>query len=314
MTFNEYGVYTDLAVPFAFPIGTIFMTVNKAHYDRTTFIHEMAHHIMYIEANFDSISDIAFQFVYDVATTGQYHADKLLSDPKRALLEGWPRGIDAIFEYTPIPEYYFVNNNLWDGLVEQNTNLGPNVLIPVDRGERSEGAFANILFFIFWNQVVNGLAPINRLSESTTGDIAENNAWIKDHKLMLSNLFKLYIWEPLKNLDASGFMNAPETTEMLENILSNDVFVRHKLLKEMERWNIQVRIPAMVSLSTYEGPVAGGNQIQIYGYNFTESHTASVDQANVLLNVFFWKSDCNKCRCSIKCGNYLYCARQQHSR
>ena len=280
--------YNDWA-PFSWPVGHIYLledTYASKFWNRSFIIHEMAHQLMWVEAEYSNWGDIALQFLLDVTDSGSYHDDKLLSSPSRALTEGWARAIEAIFENTPIPESLFIGQNLLDGSTQQKTDLGPSTVIPVDQGERSEAAFANGLFYIFWKQVVDGIASTTRLFESTTGDIAEYNVWIKNNQSVLSNRFKPYIWEPLKALNASGLSNLPESTDMLSNILGNSPLVRHKLLMEIERWNMRVLPPITVGLSVSEGPIAGGNQVQVYGYNFTDSHTTS-NQANVFLNVYF---------------------------
>ena len=285
------GITMSQLAPFSAPIGHIYMTLNKTFWTRDTFIHEMSHQLMWVESNYNSYSDIILGFLADIINSGSYHYDNLLSNPRRALTEGWARGIEAIFENKPISDSTFTNMAV--GATGVFTTLGPTMFIPINEGEKSEGAFANTIYYIFWNQVVQGITSISALKESTNGDIAQSNPWIATNQPSLSNEFKALIWEPLKALNAAGLTNIPESTDMLNYMLQSDILRKHKLFMEMQRWNIRVFTPIITSLSSTSGSASGGNIMQINGDNFTDTYTASTHHANVYLEVYFGTQTAN---------------------
>ncbi len=268
----------------SWPVGNIWLTEDSASWKRRTIVHETFHQVMWNEANFESDA-IAYQFIYDVISSGPYHDDDLYSNPYRALTEGWCIGFDSIFtsrKSTTVGLYRMRHNINLPHSSDNTVSLNPTSVSEIGRGLSSEGATANYIYNVFWINIVTsslGSTPATTIiKESTDGNILSSNSWMSPGaQSLLSSKFMRYFWQPLRAMEQYLFYhpipNSPDPfpstdafyLETLEFANSNEI---HLLSGEMAKWNCFESAPVLNSLSHTSGPAAGGIVLTINGENF----------------------------------------------
>jgi hypothetical protein len=266
------GVEMDVAfsapvTAFSWPVGQVNLHHPDDLWDRETLMHETGHQVMWRMVNFSSLS-IAYQ-----ATFGNlqlFHRADLHSNPVHALIEGWAEFVEAIFEGAGTPPFRVGSPVDSSGDPLSPPGLGPP---PNDRGESIEGALANGLWGIFESEVAGSAAGGSaRVTESTDGDVTATAPWIT--QAAVKTRFTAMIWNPLKRLAP---LSSPDSTALLANIRAGNPDDWHRLLPELQAFNMSMRRPAALHLTPDWGPPTGGGAIgmtvTITGEDFIRTKT-----------------------------------------
>jgi hypothetical protein len=265
---HRFELYTASAsgVPYSWPIGNVQMA-PEWHWDRATLAHEISHQVMWKQANFSSAS-IGAGFVTTLlglaATLYADHMYNHLLTPSHALIEGWADGIEAVFSKPGTPPYVFTN------VYDQNGHSmgpyrGPLNLVPVNRGESVEGAFANGLVRIFRKYVVTPAHGAGVVTETVSdGNVVALHPWIS--LADVKQRFDRMIWQPLSDLASIA---SRTTTDMLARIEARNPAEWFQLREELNAENMAVEPPTITGVVNPDiGPAMRSISVRIRGTNF----------------------------------------------
>jgi outer membrane protein OmpA-like peptidoglycan-associated protein len=260
---------------YSWPVGSVNVP-SSDHWNRGTLIHEITHQVMWKELNFSS-ADIAFEALFgELQLT---HFESLLANSEQALIEGWPEFVEAIFagkNLPPIPPHNVTPVFKTFDDFQNNTNPQPLGPPPLNRGEQVEGAFANGLWDLFRNQVVtSAVVPDARIPESVNGDITATAPWLL--RADVRNRFLSIIWNPFRDLRSTS--GDPTSTDLFNRIRVRNPATWHLLQAELQRFNLAMAPPTIVSIVPNSGLAAGSTPFTITGNNFVVGMQVSFGQA-----------------------------------
>lgn len=297
---------TSIAKAYSWPLGEVNIPPEK-HWDRRTIIHEISHQLMWKEADIDSV-DIAALVVsnqawllvpqlvpaymildYEPPELWLPHSCFSLSNRTHALIEGWAEFMVAIFDVRlSTPPYWLgavgtPRKNLYDfwgtlalyvasrgTLPPPNESLWPTPPDPPDpnRGEKVEGAFANVLWAIFEKYVVKTGRPNfpnAKIPETVNGNEMTASSWMTNDA-GIAQRFMDIIWKPLRDLRNA---TVKDTAAMISNIKLNNLAIWHEIQAELQNYNMAMDPPTIATPTNPAfGPLSGGTRVTIYGTNF----------------------------------------------
>jgi IPT/TIG domain. len=261
---------------FSLPVGRIQLKFPDDRWDRETVMHEMAHQIMWEEANFSTLG-VAYEGI--LGDLALFHRADLFENTGHALIEGWAEFVEAVFESSGTPPFSVLSP------VDSSGNpvsggLGPP---PKNRGESVEGALANGLWAIFENHVAARPAPLNaRIPESVNGDVTSTAPWIRT--AAVQSRFLLMIWRPLKDLRP---LPNPDSTAMLAKIKSRNPNNWHAVLPELQAFNMDMHVPTATDIEPHwcrvEGGLSIGLIVTITGTDFIQNTTAQTSTSTTVV-------------------------------
>lgn len=260
---------------YSWPVGSVNIP-SSDHWNRGTLIHEITHQVMWKELNVSS-ADIAFEALFgELQLT---HFESLLANSEQALIEGWPEFVEAIFASKnppPTPPYSVTNVFKTFDDFQNNTNPQPLGPPPLNRGERVEGAFANGLWELFRNQVVTSAVTADaRIPESVNGDITVTAPWLL--RVDVRDRFLSIIWNPFRDLRSTS--GDPTSTDLFNRIRVRNPVTWHLLQVDLQRFNLAMTPPTILSIVPNSGAAAGGTPFTITGSNFVVGLQVSFGQA-----------------------------------
>ncbi|KIH77071.1 OmpA family protein [Geoalkalibacter ferrihydriticus] len=261
-------------VAYSWPVGEVNFPPSS-HWSRDTIAHELSHQIMWKEVNFSSLG-IAYEGIF--GSLALYHRSNLLDNPEHALIEGWAEFIENILDSGRTPPYHVLTvvDSFSGGT---SLPLGPP---PNNRGESVEGAVANGLWAIFQNHVA--VVPRANIPETVNGDVLATSAgpWLTSSAAR--DRFLTMIWQPFKDLAAHS---SPTSTHLFEHIRSRNSGNWHELQPELQKFNMAMAAPSVISAFPHWGPLSGGAAIgltlTVGGDNFIARVSGTAGSSSIAL-------------------------------
>ena len=260
--FNDLKININTApgTSSAIPIKNVYIDEDYTD-DRSVIVHELCHQVLYSEI-WGTGLDLVLQ---SMLVTGGPHNDNYVINRRFSFFEGWSIAIAKIFCMTFESKESFLLDLIHISLTEAGYKVDKLTPMPLNTGERVEGAYANIISLIFWNYVCDGyVTSLNtkqgklkrpsgysnndiKLNESDNGDLSQKNYWLNNNnKNDLSTKFLSFIFTPFTSLDISNSLTYAHLKNIIDNFSGID---KLRLRADYYRWNSFIVTPKIKVLS-----------------------------------------------------------------
>ncbi|MBN2442007.1 MAG: IPT/TIG domain-containing protein [Spirochaetales bacterium] len=224
---------------------------------RGTILHETAHQVMWHTLDISTLK-ILSEGAKPIGGIYRKHDRPSIYNPYHALIEGWADFFERIFDINPVlRNFHFKDDSSKAHLLQT---------YPANTGESVEGAVSSGLWRIYNRFVLLRNNPrASGITESTNGDITQNNPWIKDSSFI--KRFMKIIWQPFTSLAPKS---APTSIDYFNAIRKANTEKWHEMVSELNELNMYLRTPKFARISPSQGPKAGGQKITISGDEFVD--------------------------------------------
>ena len=235
---EDLVIFRDIIPPatlsFSWPVQNVHIHPS-AHWDRDTIVHELTHQVVWQQADYSTLGiAVEARLIGHWSFFGElslYHNDDLLLNNEQAFIEGWPEFIAGIFSGTSAPCSPTIKTSPLR--TDRNTSAGTLGPPPNNRGESVEGAFANGLWTVFQQHVVQDPSGFNvQVTESINGDITRQPFLMNPG---VRSRFLSMIWQPL---NALAPLNNPTTTDYIARIQAGNTADWPAIQATLQKFNM----------------------------------------------------------------------------